>query len=205
MSKLGSMRALLLTAALIVGPIAASAGIHTWRVREVFSNADGTIQFVELYEAFGLNNETGVGNGTVSSNSNSHGIGNGAVAPPTGGKSYLLATPDFVGLPGAPTPDEVFPAGMVPFFTAAGDTVSFVGFDAWATGAVPTDGIQSRDRVNGLQTNSPKNYAGTEGSIDVSGGGDPEVPMLPLPMVAFTILLVMGVGVGYLMTRRPAR
>lgn len=192
-------------------PIAATAGIHTWRVREVFSNADGTIQFVELYEAFGSNNETGVGNGTVSSNAHTLSIGNGPVTAPTGGKSYLLATASFAALPGAPVPDEIIPAGppppgqpdMVPFFNPAGDTVSFVGFDAWVTGAVPTDGTQSRDRLNGIQTNSPKNYAGIEGSVDASGGGDPDVPMLPGPMIAFATLLVMGVGVGYLITRRP--
>jgi hypothetical protein len=32
---------------------AALAGIHTWDVREVFSNADGSIQFVEFWEAGG--------------------------------------------------------------------------------------------------------------------------------------------------------
>ena len=45
----------------------ASAGIHTWDVNEVFSNSDGTIQFVELWESAGGADETGVGNGTITS------------------------------------------------------------------------------------------------------------------------------------------
>ncbi len=58
----------LFTAALALGVGgAAVAGVHTWDVNEVFSNADGTIQFVELREAAGTANETGVGNGSLSS------------------------------------------------------------------------------------------------------------------------------------------
>ena len=206
MPKLGSMRALMvISVAAMLCPIAATAGIHTWDVREVFSNADGTVQFVELWEAAGTPGETGVGNGTVSSSTKSHPIANGAVAPPTTNKSYLLGTAAFASLPGAPVPDEIIPAGFVPFFfNTAGDTVSFVGFYSWTFGAVPTNGTDSLDRITGIGGNTPKNYAGIEGSVDASGGGgDPEVPMLPGPMIAFVTLLVMGVGVGYLMTRRP--
>jgi len=196
------MRVLLFTGLIsVLVPIAAAAGIHTWDVREVFSNADGTIQYVELWEADGGAGETGVGNGTVSSNTRNLPIANGPVAPPTTNKSYLLATAAFAALSGAPTPDKIIPAGSVPFFNTAGDTVSFVGFDAWTFGAVPTDGINSRDRMSGIGTNTPKNYAGTQGQVNAAP--QPAVPLLPGPMVAFALLLVMGVGIGYLVTARP--
>ena len=42
----------------------AAAGIHTWDVHEVFSNADGSIQYVELWEANGGAGEVNVGNET---------------------------------------------------------------------------------------------------------------------------------------------
>jgi hypothetical protein len=205
MRKSVSLRVLLagsFTSVLV--PIAAAAGIHTWDVREVFSNADGTIQYVELWEAAGGSGETGVGNGSLSSNTQSFAIGNGSVAPPTTNKSYLLATAGFAALPGAPTPDKIIPAGNVPFFNTAGDLVSFVGIDSWSFGAVPTNGISSLDRITGVGTNTPKNYAGTQGQVDASGGGGgPDVPLLPGPMVGFALLLVMGVGIGYLVTARP--
>ncbi|MFP6607219.1 MAG: hypothetical protein VCC19_11635, partial [Myxococcota bacterium] len=64
MSHRGSIRrlafALGLWATCHAGP--ALAGIHTWDVNEVFSNADGTIQFVELWEAAGGAGEVNVGN-----------------------------------------------------------------------------------------------------------------------------------------------
>ena len=43
-------------------PSVAGAGAHTWDVNELFSNADGTIQFVELLEANGTANELGLPN-----------------------------------------------------------------------------------------------------------------------------------------------
>jgi hypothetical protein len=183
-------------------PTASLAGIHTWDVREVFSNSDGTIQFVELWEADGGPSEVGVGNGGLSSNTKSFSFGNGPVAPPTTHKFYLLGTAAFAALPGAPPPDKIIPAGSVPFFNKNGDTVSFLGFDSWNFGAVPTNGTQSLDRINGVQTNSPTNYAGQTGSVNASPG--PSVPMLPAPMVLFATLLVLGVGTGFLMTRRSA-
>jgi hypothetical protein len=200
-----SARALLAIGfASILCPIAATAGIHTWDVNEVFSNADGSIQFVELWESAGGAGETGVGNGSMSSSTTSFAIANGSVAPPTSNKFYLIATPAFAALPGAPVPDKIIPAASIPFFDTAGDTVSFVGVDSWIFGAVPTDGILSLDRITGQGPNSPTNYAGQTGSVDASGGGGPDVPLMPLPMVGFGLLVVMGVGVGFLVTRPSA-
>ena len=61
--------ALSIWAACHAGP--ALAGIHTWDVNEVFSNADGTIQFVELWESQGFTSEVGVGDGPISSDTQS--------------------------------------------------------------------------------------------------------------------------------------
>ena len=79
MSHRGSIRrlafALGLWATCHAGP--ALAGIHTWDVNEVFSNAAGTIQFVELWEAAGGATEVNVGNGSISSNTQTFGFGQG--------------------------------------------------------------------------------------------------------------------------------
>lgn len=189
---------------------AAHAGVHTWDVNEVFSNADGSIQFVELREANGTAGETGVGNGSISSlvQGQSHSFGNGAVTGPTTNKFYLIATQSFADLPGAPTPDEIIPIGKIPFFAVAGDRVSFVTYDNFDFQllSLPTNGIDSLNR-NGtgstsgvVAVNSPTNYAGDSGSVDASPPGEPPVPVSSAPAIA--LLLGSLLAAGYFFSRR---
>jgi len=176
----------------------ALAGIHTWDVREVFSNADGSIQFVELFDAGAGVTEVNVGNGSLSSTGESFSWSNGTVAPPTNGKSYLIATQTFADLPGAPTPDVIIPLANIPFFNPAGDTISFAGVDSLIFGAVPTNGIDSFDEIAGVGANTPKNYAGTQGSVDAS----PAVPVWVGPVLLPTALL-LAAGGAWRLRRTP--
>ena len=145
------------------------AGSHTWDFTEVFSNADGTVQFLEMRECCGGANETGVNGKTISSASHSFMLPGPALTPPTSNKHYLIATAAFAALPGAPTPDAIIPAGSLPFFfSTGGDTVNYVPWDTWAFGAVPTDGINSLKRNGTVSANDPTNYAGVTGSVDAS-------------------------------------
>ncbi len=170
----------------------ASAGIHTWDVREVFSNASGTIQYVELFDAGSGGLETGVSGGTISSGTQTHTWSSPAVAPPTNGKSYLIASATFAALPGAPTPDAIIPVGKMPFFNVAGDTVNFGPYDSFVFGAVPTNGIDSLTDGLGVGPNTPKNYAGTQGSVNASPA---PVPSASFWMTAglFASLAAMGI------------
>lgn len=203
MNRSRSIRELVLLTTLLVGPaLSAQAGIHTWDVNEVFSNGDGTIQFVELWEANGTPGETGVGNATVSTNTNTFVMSEGAVAPPTTNKFFLLGTAAFAALPGAPTPDAIIPAGMVPFFNTAGDTVAYLGFDSWVFGAVPTNGTDSLDRITGVGVNSPTNYAGTMGSVDASG--PPSVPSASGLALLLGLAALMTAGIAFLARGRSA-
>ncbi|MCA9244933.1 MAG: hypothetical protein KDA32_13325 [Phycisphaerales bacterium] len=166
------MRRGLTATALCVGICAtAFGGGHTWDVNEVFSNADGTIQFVELREANGTPGEIGTGGKLVSSDGLAHSftIASNVVAP-TSNRHLLFATQSFADLPGAPTPDQIIPVGLLPFFNTAGDTVRYGAFDAFTFGAVPTDGINSMNDGGIVAANSPTNYAGQTGSVDASGG-----------------------------------
>lgn len=54
-----------LALSLVVPGAASVAGSHTWDVWEVFSNADGTVQFIELRETNGTPGETGLGGHAV--------------------------------------------------------------------------------------------------------------------------------------------
>ncbi len=148
---------------------AVSGGAHTWDVNEVFSNADGTIQFVELREANGTSGEIFLAGLMVSSvmTGNSFTIPSN-LTPPSTNRHLLFATAAFAALPGAPTPDYIFPAGSVPFFAIFGDTVQYAFYDSFTFGPVPTDGVMSMNDGGVIAANSPTNYAGQTGSVDAS-------------------------------------
>ena len=196
------------TTALAAG--SASAGIHTWDVVEVFSNADGSIQYVELLDRGLTGNEVNVGTGTLTSSLGSFVFTGGAVTAPTDGKRYLVATAAFAALPGAPTPDEIIPPGNTPFFDTTGDTITFSSGDALIFPAVPTNGTDSWDEdvIGNVGPNSPENYAGTQVNVDASpppAAGPPTAPTasrgLVLALVAMLALLGTALQRG-LATRR---
>jgi serralysin len=183
-------------AAVLLQTSVALAGVHTWDVNEVFSNADGSVQFVELWESAGGAGEVGVPGQTLSSIARSFTITGAVLAPPASNKFYLLATAEFAALPGAPVPDAIIPPGPptnIAFFDIAGDTVAFGGFDNWAFGAVPTNGTDSLDRFLGVGANSPTNYAGDTGSV----AAPPSVPLTSwsIGLVLTALVLLSGFAV----------
>ena len=183
-----------LTSLLAVGTSAVQAGSHTWDWTEVFSNADGTIQFMELQECCGNPNEVGVGGHDITSDTQSMLTPAGGLAPPTSNKFYLIATQAFADLPGAPTPDAIIPAGSIPFFSTSGDTLAYVPWDTWSFGALPTDGVTSLMRDGSTGANTPTNYAGQGGSVDASGDGSEAVPAASEWGLLVLSLLVLSAG-----------
>lgn len=189
-------------AAVLLVASAANAGIHTWDVQEVFSNSDGTIQFVELIDNGTGGNELNVGNGSITTTlQGTISWSNGPVAGPTNGRSYLIATPAFAALPGAPTPDVIVAPANVPIFDNTGDTVGFGSFDSLTFGATPTNGIDSIDDVSGVGANTPTNYAGTSGSVDASSGS-PTVPLSSPATMALLTTLLIGVALTVLVSKQ---
>ena len=188
-------RALATTLVMLLGASSANAGIHTWDIVEVFSDSTGQIQYIELQDVGTSGGEVNIGNTNVSSNTRSHAVANGTVAAPTNGKFYLIATPGFAALPGAPTPDEVLPAGLVPFFSTSGDTVS-INPDSWTFGAVPTDGVNALTRGGTTATNTPTNYAGASGTVNAAPTPPPSVPLTSWPAVLGMLALIVGTGTG---------
>ena len=190
-------RCVALNAVLLAAAGPAFAGAHTWDVNEVFSNSDGTIQFVELVEANGTPGELGVPSQTLASLSKSFTIGGGPLAAPSSNKFFLIATAAFAALPGAPAPDATIPPSSLPFFFAtSGDTVSYGPYDSLAFGAVPTNGHLSLKRNLTTGPNSPTNYAGVTGNVDASGPAPlPALSTLGMALVA-ALLLVAGAAVA---------
>jgi hypothetical protein len=88
----------------------------------------------------------------------------------TGNKRLLIATPNFSSLPGAVTPDFTLPSTS--FFNPASDTLTLIAgspVDSRTITSLPTDGVTSRIYpTNTLATNSPTNFAGTAGSVNLA-------------------------------------
>jgi hypothetical protein len=157
----------ILLAMLAVVP--AYAAFHLWQFDEVFSNADGSVQFIEMFGASDFQNL--VGGQQLKSNSNTLTLpaapGGNLPSTATANHHLLFATAGFSALAGGVTPDYLIPAH---FFNPAGDTLNWAGplFDTKTFGAVPTDGIHSLlIPADTSATNSPTNFAGSSGSVNL--------------------------------------
>lgn len=185
---------LALLLAIILAPASSYAGHHLWRFTEIFSNASGDTQFVELFvpEA----GENGVGPFTVTAGSNVFSFVNSLPAASSTLNTWILiATPNFASLPGAVAPDYILPAH---FFAPGGGTLNYAGVDVWNYGAVPTDGIHSLLKTGATAVNSPTNFAGQTGSVSITT----PVPATRSAGIALLIGMLLLVGSGLLRRRK---
>ncbi len=182
----------------------ALAGSHLWRIHEVFSSADGSVQFIEMEECCGANNEIVLGGKWIRSDATGNQFTFPANLPCsdcTANQHLLLATAAFAALPGAPTPDYIIREN---FFDFNADTLTYwlYGAAAFPFGPddLPTDGTHSLVCLAGggggctttaTEVNSPANFAGETGSVqvgscnpaDLDGDGD---------VGAFDLALLLG-------------
>jgi hypothetical protein len=140
----------------------ALATFHLWVIAEIYSNADGTVQYVELSTPSGGQNFLAshtlamTGGATYNIPSNLSGD--------TTNKHVLFATQGFANL-GIVTPDYIIPAGFV---NVAGGTIVYAsGFDQVTYPALPTDG-HAIDRTGATKTPAPTNFAGQTGTLQAS-------------------------------------
>jgi hypothetical protein len=167
---------------LLCSSVPALSGVHLWRITESFSNASGTIQFIEMTTCCGsAGGEIFLSNQPLSSNSHTFTFpANLTMATPN--KHVLLATSAFAALAGAPVPDYII---VENFFSPAGDTLTFSVYDTvtFPTGVVhPTDGTNSLNKLPDDMTdttfaarNSPTNLHEQTGSV-TAVTGPPAVP-----------------------------
>jgi hypothetical protein len=164
----------------------ARASFHFWRIKEIFSNADGTIQFIEFFTTSG--GETLIANHSVQAISDNgtpvtYTFPNQNFGSSTANKHFLLATAGFDALPNSPTPD--FTPLPNNFFNpnAASIQIDFahgsdVTMPAINGSMLPKDGINSINDsvfaffgdtdVYATAANSPTNFAGATGSINAA-------------------------------------
>jgi hypothetical protein len=137
----------------------AMSGSHTWVINEIYSNADGTLQFVEMWTSF--QNEWAIGGKSVHTDADTSDIFPfNLPMNSTSNKHLLLATAGFAVLPGAPTPDLTIPSN---FFNINGDTIQWHVYAAsilsFGPGDLPTDGIQSLNEDGTTGSATPTNFA----------------------------------------------
>jgi hypothetical protein len=141
----------------------AAASFHLFFMNEVYSNGDGTVQFIELGALAGSQQFVSGHTITVTQGLTTHSFTLPANLPgDTSGQTMLIGTQGFADLH-LVTPDFVVPNGF--FFTNGGVINYGEGADTWTYGVVPIDGLHSLARDGTLPVNSVKNFAGQTASI----------------------------------------
>jgi hypothetical protein len=179
MKRLAAVAVIAVIALLAARPRPAHATFHLWEITEVYSNANGTVQYIELSTTSASQDETmGVSftansDGTIRSVTLDHDLGSNSTANTT----FLIATGNLAALPGGIAPDFVVPCN-VPFFDpdATTITLTLVGADSltFSGTQLPTDGEMAL-YANAAGTllppaaNTPQNFAGTDGDLNLTG------------------------------------
>jgi hypothetical protein len=159
---LASVIALVATAAL--------AEFHTFQIEQIFSNADGSFQYIVLRESQGLNGESLWSGHTFTATSAHNGTsktlvfrsdlpgGNGYLGIPAGtaNKKVLIASQGFAAL-NLITPDYIMPNG---FIATNGATLDYAGVDQVTFSSLPTDGAHALDRTGAVVPSIATNFFG---------------------------------------------
>jgi uncharacterized repeat protein (TIGR01451 family) len=142
---------------------------HLWVINEIFSCADGSVQFVEFFTTFDSQDQLAthflLAINSGGSITNTFQFLTNLPSTSTGGRTFLVATPGFSILSGGVTPDYTIPTSFV--FTSSGRLNFGPNFDIFTynAGQLPLDGINSLNRNFTTGVNSPKNFAGQTGSV----------------------------------------
>ena len=140
---------------------------HLFKINELFSNADGSIQFVEMKLGSSVPDNESFWSGrtlTVTQANLTHSFTFASNLPTQPGPdaTVLIATQGFANL-GIVTPNYIIPSGFL--FSTGGTLVFAGGFDNITYAALPSDGTTSVDRFGATATATPRNLAGVSGSL----------------------------------------
>ncbi|MEZ4270152.1 MAG: hypothetical protein R3C68_01545 [Myxococcota bacterium] len=171
-SKLVSLARIIVSLALVLISGRAQAAFHLWEIDEIYSNADGSVQYIELVTSNDSQNVLAGHTLIATSDGNevTFTFPDDLASSSTADKRLLLATPNFANLTGGVIPDYTLPCG--PFFdpTAAAISLNFAGVDtvSFAATDLPSDAAMSVNASLVAQSNTPTNFAGTSGALLLS-------------------------------------
>jgi hypothetical protein len=153
----------------------ATAASAAFQIDEIYSNADGSVQYVVLRETAGANGQQAF-NGLQLVTTHD-GIGKTFTfagdlpSSLTANTHVLVASVGFVAL-GLIAPDYVLPDR---FLATDGATLNFAGIDLVAYAALPTDGVNAINRAGVALPNLATNFAGASATA----------PPLPVTVVEY--------------------
>lgn len=145
----------------------ARAGFHQWQIRELFTNLDGTQQFIELFTS--VDNQQFTNGTQIQVTEQATSITHTFTFPsntssPTSNHAILIATAGLAAA-GGPASNFTIPSS---FLFAGASTITYVSTvqGAVSYASLPTDGnLSLAVPANTTQANSPQNYAGTVGHV----------------------------------------
>jgi hypothetical protein len=163
------------------------AAFHLWTISEVYSDASGSLQFIELVDNNG--SQQFVGGQTFNLSNSGNTITHSYTFPNSFGVDsfghHMLLGTAGIQAAGGPTPDFIIPNNFI--FTAGGN-ISFYNASGAYPG-LPTDGNLSYTWGGGTAANTPENFAGQTGHVTV-------------PEPASASLLLAGIGALTVLRRR---
>lgn len=155
----------------------AGASFHLWSLKEIYSDASGAVQYIELTNSY--NGEQFLTGHTVVA---TQGTATNVYLFPSdlpgdsAGHSFLIGTQSFADL-GILTPDYVVPDR---FQFLANGSVNFAGVDNLTYSVLPTDGVHALNRSGQSVVNSPTNFAGQTAVLDAAS-----LPAAAIPIYRF--------------------
>ena len=163
-----SLRSTLVFLMLLLATTAARAGFESWRINEIYSNLDGSLQYVVLKESQGSDGMTNLAGRALTAThagvTKTYHFGLDLGSAMTANKRVLIAT-QAVAATGLITPDYVMPDRFVP---TDGGTLNYASVDSFTYAALPTDGVAALFAGPAIAPNSATNFAGQSASIPPS-------------------------------------
>lgn len=157
-------RLVLLFVLLLLAGFAAAQPL-TFQIEEVYSNADGSVQFVVLRETAGVAGQQGLAGRQLASTglnaSKTFTFPNDLPSTATANARVLVGSIGFQAL-GLIAPDYVFPDRFLPVDGAA---LALSGIDSITYTLLPTDGANAWYRGNIYQSNLATNFAGRSHAV----------------------------------------
>jgi hypothetical protein len=194
------LAALSLAAALVALP--ARATFHLYQIQEIFSNSDGTVQYVVLRESQGMNGENLLMDHTFTAtqgmNMQNYLFPNDLPCMGSGGYGYgpcqtafthvLIATTGFAAL-NLVRPDYIVPNGFIPL----SGTINYAGVDQVTYGPLPTDGVSAIDRNGMVIANVATNFAGQSASVTLAPPPSSTTPAVEYYYAAWNMYFVTAI------------
>ena len=175
---MGRTLVLLAGLALALAAAPANAAFHLFRIDQVYSNADGTVQYVVMREVTGSNGEnfwagnrleTMAMDGTKQQFTFLSNLPSGSTAS----RSVLIATASFAAL-NVVAPDYIVPDHFIP--TGGGGKLDYAsGTDEIALPALPADGVTAIDRFGNRVAATPTNFAGATATLTAPAPSTPDL------------------------------